>query len=304
MLVIETQALSRSFRSLLAVDQLNLNVPQGSVYGFLGPNGAGKSTTIRLLLGLLRADSGRATIMGREAGPGRRQVLQGVGALVEAPSLYPHLTGRENLELTSRLIQAPAARTDQVLDMVRLQKDAGRPVKQYSLGMRQRLGLALALLPAPEVLILDEPTNGLDPAGIREMRELIRDMPGQLGLTVFLSSHLLNEVEQLASHVGILHQGRLLHEGTLEELQVATRRQLILGVDRPRVAVQLLAEQGWHATNGTPDQLVVDVEEEHAVARINQTLVNAGLQVHHLSLSRPSLEDIFLSLTDTGRQPS
>src|SRR5262245_29498458 len=214
---IETSGLTRRFGSQLAVDDLNLLVPAAGVYGFLGPNGAGKTTAIRMLLGLIRPDAGEVRLFGQSLKANHRALMSRVGALVEAPSLYPHLTGRENLEVTRRLLGSPRNRIDRALETIKLTRDANRRVREYSLGMRQRLGLALALLNQPELLILDEPTNGLDPAGIHEMRDLLCRLPAELGLTVFLSSHLLSEVEQIASHIGIIQARRLLFQGTLTE---------------------------------------------------------------------------------------
>src|ERR1051325_9454199 len=210
--LIETRGLTRRFGAQLAVDTLNLSVPAAGVYGFLGPNGAGKTTAIRMLLGLIRPTAGEVCLFGQSLNGNQRSVLRRVGALVEAPSLYPHLTGRENLEVTRRLLGSDRNLVEVALATVKLTKDADRRVREYSLGMRQRLGLALALLNKPQLLILDEPTNGLDPAGIHEMRDLIRRFPAEFGVTVFLSSHLLSEVEQIASDIGIIHEGRLLFQ--------------------------------------------------------------------------------------------
>lgn len=203
---IRTQCLSRRFGLQQAVDGLKLTVPPGRIYGFLGPNGAGKTTTIRMLLGLLRPSAGQIWLFGQPLHADRCRLLRRVVALVEVPSLYEHLTGRENLDVARRLLGTARAQVDRVLALVRLTGDADRPVRTYSLGMKQRLGLALALLDEPDLLILDEPTNGLDPAGIHETRVLIRELPEQHGITVFLSSHLLGEVEQVADTVGILHR--------------------------------------------------------------------------------------------------
>lgn len=213
---IETQDVTRRFGARTVLDQISLRVSQGGIYGFLGRNGAGKTTTIRLLLGLIKADAGSIRIFGQSFS---QDLLRRVGSLVEVPSLYSHLTGRENLEVTRRQIAAPRARIDHALTVVRLSADADRLVRQYSLGMKQRLGLALALLNCPDLLILDEPTNGLDPAGIHEIRDLLRDMPRQHGITVFLSSHLLSEVEQIADAIGIVHDGKLLFQGSLAQLR-------------------------------------------------------------------------------------
>ncbi len=289
--------MSCRFGSLLAVDRLELAVPAGCVYGFLGPNGAGKTTTIRLLLGLLRPDQGEIHLFGRRFTPRDWPLLAKIGTLVESPSLYPHLTGRENLELTRRLVGARPQVVQRALAVVKLEKDAGRLVSQYSLGMRQRLGLAQALLNQPALLVLDEPTNGLDPAGIHEMRALIRDLPQSEGVTVFISSHGLSEIEQIASHLGIIHHGRLLFEGPLTELQARSGQQLWLRVDRAEEAMHLLQRQGWQAHKNGKPEIEVDVNGDADVALINNSLVFNGFNVFRLDLARPTLEEVFLSLT-------
>jgi lantibiotic transport system ATP-binding protein len=220
-----------------------------------------------------------------------------VGALVEAPSLYPHLTGRENLEVTRRMLGAARALVAPALEIVKLSRDADRRVREYSLGMRQRLGLALALLNKPDLLILDEPTNGLDPAGIHEMRDLLRRLPAEFGVTVFLSSHLLGEVEQTASHIGIIHEGRLLFQGTLSELQEAHRARLTLGVKHTERAVHFLTAAGWGVETRPDGMLSVSAATAEEAARVNQLLVGQHVEVFHLAPSQVSLEDIFLTLT-------
>jgi ABC-2 type transport system ATP-binding protein len=295
---VETAGLTRSFGPVHAVTDLSVRVPRGSVYAFLGPNGAGKTTTIRMLLGLVRPDRGEIRFFGQPTERANlRPVLQRVGAMVETPSLYPHLTGRENLEVTCGLIGLDRSRIAHALGPVGLTADADRVVRTYSLGMRQRLGFALALLAEPELLILDEPTNGLDPAGIREMRDLIRDLPGANGVTIFLSSHLLAEVEQLATRVGIIGRGRLLFEGSLEELQRRSRGHLRIEVDRPADAATVLRQAGWIVALGDGPWLQVDVVERADVARAAAALVGAGLSLYELRAVRPSLEDLFLDLT-------
>jgi lantibiotic transport system ATP-binding protein len=295
---IETDALRRHFGEVCAVDELTLHVPGGSVYGFLGPNGAGKTTTIRLLLGLMRPDGGEVRLLGELLTPASgRACLRRIGALVEAPSLYPHLTGDENLRVTQGLRGLKRSSIDRALRIVRLERDAHRLVSTYSQGMRQRLGLALALLAEPELLILDEPTNGLDPAGIHEMRELIHGFPSEHGITVFLSSHLLAEVEQLANHVGIIGRGRLVFEGTLGELQHRRRPRTLVEVDRPSEACSVLRRAGWAVELHEAPLLEVDLSECAEVARAAAALVGAGLQLYQLRTVRPSLEDLFLELT-------
>jgi ABC-type multidrug transport system ATPase subunit len=295
--VIETRGLTRRFGDVLAVDDLALSVPQGGVYGFLGPNGAGKTTTIRMLLGLIRPDAGQVALFGRPLYPNRLALLRRVGALVERPSLYPHLTGRENLEVTRRIVDATQAQRDRALHLVHLEDAADRLVKTYSTGMQQRLALALALMPAPELLILDEPTNGLDPAGIREMRELITSLPGELGISIFLSSHLLSEVEQVATHIGIIQAGRLRFQGTLDALHAQTARQLSLEANPPGRARQLLRDAGWAVRGNGGQRMEVVVNGPADAALINAQLVHGGVGVSHLALARPTLEDIFLTLT-------
>ena len=207
-LAIETLELSRRFSEIKAVNDLNLHVPKGSIYGFLGPNGSGKTPTIRLLLRLIKPNKGKTTILGLQLQNHKLEILKKIGAMIELPSLYGHLTGWENLEVTRRLINGNKDKISQVLEIVGLTNDANRLVKGYSQGMRQRLGLALALLNDPEILILDEPTNGLDPSGIHEIRNLISALPQKFGITIFLSSHLLRENEQIATVVGIINSGK------------------------------------------------------------------------------------------------
>ena len=296
--LIETRELTRRFGPRTAVDTLNLAVPAAGVYGFLGPNGAGKTTAIRMLLGLIRPNAGEVRLFGVHASGGNRtSLMQRVGALVESPSLYPHLTGRENLEVTRRLLGAPRNLIDVALDTVKLTKDADRRVREYSLGMRQRLGLGLALLNKPELLILDEPTNGLDPAGIHEMRDLIRRLPDEFGVTVFLSSHLLSEVEQIASHIGIIHEGKLLFQGPLSELQTKQQTQLIVGVKQQDAAIDCLTKAGWNVHRHVDGMLHVAAKTSDDAISVNKLLVDHRLEVFHIALAQPSLEDIFLTLT-------
>jgi ABC-type multidrug transport system ATPase subunit len=296
--IIQTSGLSRRFGSLTAVDSLNLEVPRGSVYGFLGPNGAGKTTTIRLLLGLIRPNTGEVQLFGESLRRRRLALLGRVGALVESPSLYPNLTGRENLEVTRRLVGGNKEQIAHALNLVRLEDAADRRVSGYSNGMRQRLGLALALLSWPELLILDEPTNGLDPAGIQEMRELIVQLPSEYGVTVFLSSHLLAEVEQVATHIGIIQEGRLRFQGTQEDLHAQMEEHIVLGVDQPEKAGAVLKQSGWTARRNGGHRLTVAANGRSDAAMLNAQLVREGLNVYHLSLEQPTLEDIFMALTN------
>jgi lantibiotic transport system ATP-binding protein len=300
--LIQTRGLSRRFGKEIAVDGLDLDVPAGSVYGFLGPNGAGKTTTIRMLLGLIRPSTGEVRLFGRRLEENRHDLLQCTGALVEAPSLYPHLSGRENLEVTRRLRGLPAASIERALALTGLNGAANKLVRAYSLGMRQRLALALALMPEPILLILDEPTNGLDPAGIHEIRELIISLPKEHGITVFLSSHLLGEVEQVTSHLGILQRGKLLFQGDLTQLQARRQSRLVVGSPRLDEARSLLETGGWQILPSSNGVLRIAASSGAEAARANHLLVSAGLPVEHLSLEQPSLEEIFLSLTHEVEQ--
>jgi ABC-2 type transport system ATP-binding protein len=290
---IEVQRLERQFKGgLKAVDGIDLEVAPGEVYGFLGPNGAGKSTTLRMLLGLVRPSAGEAAVLG--APPGAREGLARIGAMVETPAFYPYLSGRDNLRVLARHAGAPDGRLDAVLAEVDLLSRAGDRVSSYSLGMNQRLGVAAALLKDPELLILDEPTNGLDPAGMAEMRQLIRAL-GSGRRTVVLSSHLMGEVEQIADRVGVIRAGELVAEGTVEALRGEARLRLRAEpLGDAAALVEVLPEvQRVNRVNG---HLEVAVEPSRAAA-INRALVRADIDVFELSVEKASLEDVFLELT-------
>lgn len=296
--IIQTSQLSRTFGNIAAVNKVDLQVPVGCVYGFLGPNGAGKTTTIRMLLGLLRPTVGSIHMFGRRFISQNWQQLIQIGSLVESPSLYPNLTGRENLEVTRRLMNAPKANLDLALDSVNMLQSGNRLVKEYSMGMRQRLGIALALLNKPTLLILDEPTNGLDPAGIQEMREMLVNLPKKNGVTIFLSSHLLSEVEQIANYIGIIHEGRMIFQGALEKLQTERNPVLYLGSDQPEKAALLLQQSGWKVRQNGKPGLLVEVNGISDASFINRKLNEARINVFQLSIQQPTLEDTFLQLTN------
>jgi ABC-2 type transport system ATP-binding protein len=230
------------------------------------------------------------------------QVLRQIGSLVESPSLYPNLTGRENLLLLTRLLGLPEDEIDRVLDVIQMAPVANRQVRGYSTGMRQRLGLAGALLGHPSLLILDEPTNGLDPAGILEMRHLLRGLPEAFGVTVFLSTHLLNEVEQIATQIGIIKQGKLIFQGSPEKLQTQLGGNAILEVDNMARARQILTGMGWQVSQNGDHSLAIVSRNQEALASANAQLVAQGVEVYHLSQEKRSLEEIFLSLTSAERQ--
>jgi len=296
-LAIESRDLSRSFGSRMAVNRLDLRVPAGSIYGFLGPNGAGKTTTIRLLLGLLSPSSGTILIDGQFISRAHPELRSRVGALIESPSLYPNLTGRENLEVIRRLLDIAPANVSEVLQMVQLTEDSDRLVRTYSLGMKQRLGLAVALLGNPKLLVLDEPANGLDPAGVHDLRDLLRSLARERGATVFLSSHLLAEVEQIADRVAILDRGHLLFQGTLGEFQAQRGGCLTLRVDRPENAVLVLRQHGWDVDERPDGALSMPVANVSDAAAVNALLGQNGVAVHHLAQEQASLETLFLRAT-------
>lgn len=301
-LAIETRNLVCRFGSLIAVEGLNLRVPNGSICGFLGPNGAGKTTTIRLLLGLIKPSSGTILIDGQLISRAHPELRGRIGALIEIPSLYPNLTGRENLEVVRRLLGIDSSSIGDVLQLVRLTGDSDRLVRTYSFGMRQRLGLAIALLGNPKLLVLDEPANGLDPAGVHELRDLLRALARQRGATIFLSSHLLAEVEQIADHVAILDKGHLLFQGTLSEFQAQRSRALILRVDRPENAALILRQQGWDVDERPDGALSMPVANVSDAAVVNALLGQHGVAVHHLAQEQASLEALFLSATTRSEE--
>ena len=293
---IETHGLTRRFGPRTAVDQVSMTVPARSIYGFLGRNGAGKTTTLRLLLGLLHPDAGTVRIDGIDLSADRIAAARRVGALLEAHGFYAHLSGRENLDLARRLLGLRAAELDRVLAAVDLLEHGKRRVADYSLGMRQRLGLARAMLGAPPVLLLDEPTNGLDPEGIADMRRFLRELPDRTGATVLVSSHLLGEIEHVATHVGILSEGRLVLEGALVELRRGLGTEVVVGTDNLPRACDIGRAHGFDVE--LRDDTVVarlrpDEETRSASAALNRVLCVAGVRVHALALRERSLETLY-----------
>jgi ABC-type multidrug transport system ATPase subunit len=291
--LVETRDLTKRYgRQITAVDGLNLGVRRGEVYGFLGPNGAGKTTTLRMLLGLIEPTSGAARVLGQE--PGSPASLRGVGALVESPAFYPYLSGYDNLKVVSRYAGVPRRRIREVLQTVELSGRAKDKFKKYSLGMKQRLGVAAALLKDPELLILDEPTNGLDPKGMADMRALVREL-GSGERTVLLSSHLLGEVEQICDRVGVIHKGILVAEGTIAELR---GEEGLLVRAEPFEEARQIAERikGVEGVTVADGMLRLATDPGRA-AEINAKLVFAGLRVSELRPAEQSLEEVFLELT-------
>jgi len=296
---VETADLARRYGAVRSVDGIDLRVTRQGIYGFLGPNGAGKTTTLRLLLGLIRPSAGTVRVFGRDLRQERMAILREVGALVESPSYYPQLTAEENLAILATLLRLPRDRITEVLGQVRLDGVARRRVGGFSLGMKQRLGIAAALLNRPRLLILDEPTNGLDPAGIQEIRTLIRSLP-ESGITVIVSSHLLTEVEQVATEVGIIHHGRLLFQGDINELRRRQAARLIFEVDDQKTALHALSGMGEAVAAGDGSELILPYLERKQAAASNRTLVQAGCAVYAMRVEQPSLEDLFLSLVGAG----
>jgi ABC-2 type transport system ATP-binding protein len=297
--VIATTDLSRNLGGRRVVDGIGLAVPARSIYGFLGPNGAGKTTTIRLLLGLLKPSAGTIRIFGQPMPARRLAIARRVGALVETPGFYDHLTARENLDITRCLTGAPGIATGRVLALVDLAHDASRRVGGYSLGMKQRLGIARALIGEPDLLLLDEPTNGLDPQGIRDMRDLIRALPERANATVLVSSHMLSEVEQIATHVGLMNRGRLIFQGSLAAIGERSHDMLEIGVDNAATAARLLSARDLNIAIADDRTLNVRLPAKGAAdpAAINRRLVENGIAVSRLIVRKPALEDIFMRLT-------
>ncbi|QWG48285.1 MULTISPECIES: ABC transporter ATP-binding protein [Bacillus cereus group] len=297
--IVETEDLTKTYGAVNSVNQLQMQVGKGEIYGFLGPNGAGKTTTIRMLLGLIKPTTGNIKVFNRDLKTNRIDILREVGSLVESPSYYGHLTGHENLEVIRQMLQVPKKNIDEVLRIVRLEKQKDKLVKQYSLGMKQRLGIAMALLGNPKLLILDEPTNGLDPAGIQEIRELIKQLPKQYDMTVVISSHLLNEMDQIATQVGIINSGQLIFQDKIEVLRKKSQASMKIRVNDVVKAHQILEQHQIHlGLEG--DCLVTYQQEDHLISHINHLLVQQYISVYRIEEEKHTLEEIFLSLTEKG----
>ena len=294
-MIIATENLSKEYDGVYRVQDLDIRVKEGDIYGFLGPNGAGKSTTMKMLLGLVKPTSGTIEIMGKLFNEkNRKGILQSVGSLIEAPSYYGHLTGHENMELIRRLLDLPQKNIDEAIHIVRLENQMNKKVKNYSLGMKQRLGIAMALAREPKLLILDEPTNGLDPAGIEEMRGLIKTLPSKYGMTVMISSHILSEIDQMATVIGIINQGSLIFQERMSVLDEQRKPQIILKTSDDDTAYRFLAKLNPQRTLNGLQLGVLTNEQTGAVVR---ELCSNNLSVYRVEEHRESLEDIFLTLT-------
>ncbi|MFN2744814.1 ABC transporter ATP-binding protein [Bacillus sp. z60-18] len=296
--IVLTKNLTKKFGKQTSVSGLEMKIEKGQIYGFLGPNGAGKTTTIRMLLGLIKPANGNIQLFGQDIRQNRLQILQRIGSLVESPSYYGNLTGRENLEVIRSVRDLPEGRIGEVLEIVRLTKVADRLTKEYSLGMKQRLGIAAALMSKPDLLVLDEPTNGLDPAGIHEIRELIKELPDRYGMTVLVSSHLLSEIDQMATQVGIILNGKLIFQDDIEALRKKQKPLLKIGANNIHEAQSIIQNRGLHAKLQEGNLWISETSPEF-VSEINGILVQSGVSVYRLEEVKRSLEDIFLELTGT-----
>jgi len=299
-MVISTEGLSFNFGNQQVVKSLSLKVPEGSIYGFLGPNGAGKTTTIKLLLNLLKTDQGSIHIFDKELQSNRISILSQIGSLIEQPAIYLHLSGRENLMNRALLLQVSEARVDEMLDLVHLADAANKKAGKYSLGMKQRLGIALALLSNPKLLILDEPTNGLDPNGIIEVRELLIRLVTQHKKTVFVSSHLLAEVERMATHVGIIHKGELLFQGSIKDLEMISQPQVQVELDSTVDAANLLKKRGFLVTDVNDEHLSVPFTSKEQMGEINGLLNQNEYTVYSIRKVHKDLEKLFLDITQNA----
>ena len=294
-MIVATDNLSKEYDGVYRVQELDIRIKEGDIYGFLGPNGAGKSTTMKMLLGLVKPTSGTIEIMGKPFNEkNRRDILASVGSLIESPSYYGHLTGRENMEIIRRLLDLPKKNIEEAVHIVRMENQMEKKVKNYSLGMKQRLGIAMALARFPKLLILDEPTNGLDPAGIEEMRELIKMLPKQYGMTVMISSHILSEIDQMATVVGIINQGCLIFQERMSVLDMQREPQIILRTSDNNHAFQLLKKANPQRTT---DGLQIGALTDEQTGAVVQCLCSNGISDYRVEEHRESLEDIFLNLT-------
>lgn len=295
--VIKTTSLTKQYHGKRVVSELDLAIPSGSIYGFLGPNGAGKSTTMKMILGLTKPTAGSISVLGKPVNQHNRiELLKNTGSLIESPAYYGHLTGRENLALIASLKQVASDQIDDVLQIVHLDNQQEKKVGHYSLGMKQRLGLAAALLGHPKLLLLDEPTNGLDPAGIQEMRELICSLPARYGMTVLVSSHLLAEIDQMATHVGIIDNGSLIFQNELSVLHEHSRARMKLLTTDNAAAALLLKQAGLPVLLDRGGLIYLNSRKPEIILRTGRLLYESEIGILRLEEEQKSLEDIFLSL--------
>lgn len=297
---IETVGLNFNFGNQVIVKDLSLQVPKGSIYGFLGHNGAGKTTTIKILLNLLKSPSDQVFIFGKEINSNRIATLKRIGALVEQPAIYGHLTGKENLINRCILLGIKKNKADEMLALVGLTEAANKKANKYSLGMKQRLGIAQALISDPELLLLDEPTNGLDPNGIIEIRNLMIDLATKHQKTILVSSHLLAEIERTATHVGIINKGQLLFQGTINELHLLSKPMLEIEVDKIESASSFLTKSGYEIAAKTDRVITIPFTSSQNSGELNTLLIQNGFTVSSLYQQRKDLENLFLDITKTN----
>ncbi|HEK9103566.1 ABC transporter ATP-binding protein [Bacillus pfraonensis] len=293
--ILKTTGLTKKYRNDYVVHNVDLKIPKGEIYGFLGPNGAGKTTSIRMLLGLIKPTQGNVEIFQQDLAKERLSILSKIGALVENPSYYAHLNAIENLEVYRILRNAPKEKIEEVLQIVGLQHAAKQKVKEYSLGMKQRLGIAIALLGDPQLLILDEPTNGLDPEGIHEIRMLIKQLAKERGITILISSHLLSEIDQMATYVGIIAKGKLIFQDKIGRLRQHAHRSITLMTDKPDSAWKLILSKGIPSIQEEKQIILSNVSNE-TISNIVKILVTHNISVFRIEENKKSLEEIFLQL--------
>lgn len=298
--IVTTHNLSKRYGNTYRVKDVNLSVGEGDIFGFLGPNGAGKSTTLKMILGLARPTDGKVKVFGKDFDANRRLILGQTGSLIESPSYYGHLSGLENMRIIQRLRGVPDRNISEALKIVRLENQKDKKVSQYSLGMKQRLGIAMALLSLPKLLILDEPTNGLDPAGIGEIRELIKSLPQRYGITVLISSHLLSEIEQIATSVGIINDGKMLFQGSMDELKNKSHPTIMIKTRNNMLAQDLLSTKGFFPLQ-RGDSLVFENLKDEQIEQVNRDLVEANIGVLRIEDHKKNLESIFLEITGKER---
>ncbi|MGZ3873106.1 MAG: ABC transporter ATP-binding protein [Mucilaginibacter sp.] len=299
-MVIDTNGLTFTFGDQTVVKSLSLQVPEGSIYGFLGPNGAGKTTTIKLLLNLLKMQEGSIHVFGLELQSNRIKILSQIGSLIEQPAIYLHLSGKENLLNRALLLQIPEKRVNEMLDLVHLTDAAHKKAGQYSLGMKQRLGIALALLSDPKLLILDEPTNGLDPNGIIEVRELLMKLTGEHKKTVFISSHLLAEIEKMATHVGIINRGELMFQGSIAELQALSKPLVQIEAENTVDAANFLTRNNFTVADVNDRHLYIPYTTKQNMGEINALLNQNGYTIYSINKQQQDLEKLFLAITQNA----
>ncbi|ADK14447.1 MULTISPECIES: ABC transporter ATP-binding protein [Clostridium] len=296
--ILQTKNLTKNFKDFKAVKGIDLSIKKGRVYGFLGPNGAGKSTTIRMLLGLIKPTKGEVKIFGKDLRKNRMSILKKIGSMVEAPSYYGNLTAYENLQVTAELLELDHKYIDEVLKVVKLTEWKDRQASKFSLGMKQRLGIAQALISKPELLILDEPTNGLDPSGIHEIRGLIKELPKLYNMTVIISSHNLSEIELIADDIGIINRGKMLFQGTLEELHSKSKGQICIESKDLKKLEGTLNNSGYKYKVRDKD-IFLEPEGRELDEILKQLILN-GNRIFKFVEVQKSLEEIFLDLTEGG----